>query len=163
MNPPKSALMAFQQSPPPVHMASDRGQGSPQPTQQMIDEAWARMPTDDTGEQIEMIVKNSGGALVAPWESSRPNAENMTRGAAQRLNANPGNTGGVDQAIEEHPNQPLAQWSNYRQDPMYGDEARWGALDPARRAVDNVIARRFELRNAAPVAPSPLLGIPQRR
>lgn len=38
------------------------------PTQEMIDEAWARNPTDMMGEQIDQLVRGSGGALVAPWD-----------------------------------------------------------------------------------------------
>jgi hypothetical protein len=42
------------------------------PTQQDIDDAWSREPTDMNAEAIEQLVRRSGGALVAPWDRQQP-------------------------------------------------------------------------------------------
>ena len=90
MNPPRNMLSRdFGQQPmqdaPPMNMlargeAGGMGQMPPMmqpgpapqqpgmPSQQDIDEAWARNPNDMTGEAIEQMVRRSGGALVAPWD-----------------------------------------------------------------------------------------------
>lgn len=42
------------------------------PTQEQLDELWARQPTDQTGAMIEDLIRRSGGQLQAPWDRMDP-------------------------------------------------------------------------------------------
>ena len=41
------------------------------PSQEELDDMWRRSPTDGTGEMIDQIIQNSGGALQAPWDRGK--------------------------------------------------------------------------------------------
>lgn len=140
--PPMNMLARGGMGQPPVHMASDRGQGQGQSTQQMLDEAWERMPNDSTGEQIDMIVRQSGGRLTAPWD--RKPEQNMVRGAYDRVS--PPEDDKVDEIYEQHPNRGLAEWWMNTMDGHSNDRVRDMYRKPL-DAVGDVMARRYELRN----------------
>lgn len=66
-------------------------QGMPQqgmpgmPSQEMLDDLWRQQPTDSIGAQIEQIVRNSGGALMAPWDRQQQPANPSFEGGAPNM------------------------------------------------------------------------------